>query len=222
MSFRSALSVLVLAISSAASVGCAAEAAGDPSASSADQLVLEGNVGASAATTTKSFGAISTAKGQLHVTAREVHVRGTNGRSVDVDVAPDGSFRVDIARGSRWVVTVDDADGNSAMVTFGNGNNVLRVRADGSASRVNIGALELVGGQARSSIALDAALGIEATLAGIDDVFEAANGTVIAAREAAEQAREAAEQARQAAEAARDSAEAARQAAEEARRNAGL
>jgi hypothetical protein len=96
------------------------------------------------------------------------------------------------------------------------------VSADGSSSRVDIGGLHVVGGEASSSVALGGALGVEATLAGLDDVFEAANGAIIAAREAAEDARMAADEARKAADGARADAEAARRAAEQAEQNAGL
>lgn len=221
MNLRATLSILAVACSSFA-FGCASESSDDASSeSSSSRMMLTGNVGAGGATA-KTFGAISTSKGSLHVTAREVHARGVQGRSVDVAVAADGSFTVGVERGRRWLLTVDDADGKSAIITFGNGQNVLRVSADGGVGRVDIGSLHVVGGEAQSSITFDAKLGLEAALAGLDDVFEAANGAIIAARDAAEQARQAAEAARDAAEAARDSAEAARQAAEAARNNAGL
>lgn len=221
MNLRATLSILAVACSSFA-FGCASEASGDGSSESASsRMMLTGNVGGGSVAA-KTFGAISTSKGSLHVTAREVHARGAEGRTVDVVVAGDGSFTVGVERGRRWLLTVDDADGKSAIVTFGNGQNVLRVSADGSASRVDIGSLDLVGGEARASIAFDAKLGIEAALAGLDDVFEAANGAIIAAHEAAQQARQAAEAARDAAENARDAAEAARKAAEDARNKAGL
>ena len=219
MTLRSTLSVLVLAFSALGIGGCADtdEAA---SASSSD-VTLAGNVSGGGSVTTKTFGSVSTANGDLHVVAREVHARGAKGRTVDVGVAADGSFHVAVARGKRWLVTVDDADGSSAIVTFSNGENVLSVSANSGASRVDVGGLHMVGGEARSSIAFDGLLGVEATLAGLDDVFEAANGAVIAAREAVAEARKAAEQAQIAAGEALDSAEEARKAAEEARKAAG-
>jgi hypothetical protein len=217
MTLRSTLSVLVLAVSSLA-VGCAAPADSDsegtPSASSSD-LTLAGNV-SGGDVATKKFGSITTANGNLHVVAHEIHVRGAKGRTVDVGVNADGSFHLAVARGKRWLVTVDDADGSSAILTFGNGHNVLSVSATGGSSRIDLGGLHVVGGEAQSSIAFDASLGVEATLAGLDDVFEGANGAIIAAREAAEEAREAADEARKAAGDALASAEEARKAAEEA------
>ena len=94
--------------------------------------------------------------------------------------------------------------------------------ADGTSSRVDIGGLHVTGGETESSIALDGALGIQATLAGLEDVFEAANGAVIAAREAADDARRAAADAQKTAESAQADADATRKAAEEAAQNAGL
>lgn len=221
MSLRSTLSILALACTSFA-VGCSAKTADEGSTSSRD-VTLAGNVNGAAGggTTAKSFGGLTSANAGLHVVAHEIHVRGTTGRSIDVGVAADGSFHVGLERGKRWLVTVDDAEGHSAIVTFGNGENVLRVSADGGASRVDIGGLHVTGGEASSSIELDASLGIEAALAGLDDVFDAADGAVIAAREAASDARQAADDARKAAGDALAAAEAARRAAEEAAKNAG-
>jgi len=220
MTLRSTLSILALACTSFA-VGCSANA--DDGGAPSKDVTLSGNVGGSSGgTTTKSFGGIAASGAGLHVVAHEVHLRGATGRTVDVAVAADGSFHVGVERGKRWLVTVDDADGHSAIVTFGKGENVLRVSADGSSSRVDIGGLHVVGGEASSSIALDGALGIEATLAGLEDVFEAADGAIIAALDAAEDARRAADEAREAAENAQAAAEAARRAAEQAAHNAGL
>jgi len=224
MSLRSTLSVLALACTSFA-VGCSANADDGGSSSKSSDVTLAGNVdgaGSGRGTTTKSFGGLAASSAGLHVVAHEIHVRGVTGRTVDVAVAADGSFHVGLERGKRWLVTVDDADGHSAIVTFGNGENILRVSADGSTSRVDIGGLHVTGGEAASSVALEAALGVEATLAGLEDVFEAADGAVIAAREAADDARKAADDARKAADGARADAEAARKAAEEAAKNAGL
>ncbi len=122
--------------------------------------------------------------------------RGAAGRNVEVAVGADGSFVLGIDRGRRWLLTVDDVDGKSAIVTFGSGENVLRVSAAGGTGRGDIGGLQMVGGEAQSAARLDAKLGVEAALAGLDDVFAAANGAIVAAREAAAQARQAAEDAR--------------------------
>jgi hypothetical protein len=223
MTLRSTLSLLALACTSLV-VGCSANA--DDGGSASKDVTLSGNVGGSggsgSGTTTKSFGGLTSATSALHVVAHEVHLRGVTGRTVDVAVAADGSFHVGVERGKRWLVTVDDAAGHSAIVTFGGGESVLRVGADGTSSRVDLGDLSVIGGEAASEIALDASLGIEATLAGLDDVFEAADGAIIAARAAAEDARKAAEDARKAAGDAQAQAEAARRAAEQAAHNAGL
>jgi hypothetical protein len=217
MMLRSMLSVLVLASSSLV-VGCAADTDKDASSSN---VMLTGNVGGSSgagSAKTQSYGSVSTASAGLHVTAHEVHARGIAGRNVDVTVASDGSFNVGLDRGKRWLITVDDAEGHSAIVTFGNGQNVLSVSANSNSSRVDVGGLSVIGGEARSAIQLDTRLGIEATLAGLDDVFEAANGAIIAAQKAVEEARLAAEAALKAADSALDAAEQARKAAEEAAR----
>jgi hypothetical protein len=219
MTLRTTLSVIALACSSFA-IGCAANTDDGGSSSTGSEVTLAGRVGGGSIGA-KSFGGLAASNSGLHVIAHEVHLRGGAGRSVDVAVAADGSFHVGVERGKRWLVTVEDADGHSAIVTFGNGENVLRVSATGSSSRVDIGGLDVVGGEAAASIALDARLGIEATLAGVDDVFEAANGAIIAAREAADEARQAADEARKAADSARAEADAARLAAEAAASNAG-
>lgn len=221
MTLRSTLSILALACTSFA-VGCSANADDGSTSSKSSDVTLAGNVGGGSGTTTKTFGGLTSASAGLHVIAHEVHLRGEAGRTVDVAVAADGSFHVGVERGKRWLVTVDDADGHSAIVTFANGENVLRVSQGGTSSRVDIGGLHVMGGEASSSVALDGALGIEATLAGLDDVFEAANGAVIAAQQAADDARRAAEDAQNAALNAQADAEAARKAAEEAAQNAGL
>jgi hypothetical protein len=222
MTLRTTLSIFALVCTSFA-VGCSANADEPGSASKGSELTLSGNVdGTSSGTSTKSFGGLTAGSTGLHVVAHEVHLRGTAGRSVDVGVAADGSFHVGLERGKRWLVTVDDASGHSAIVTFANGENVLRVSADGSSSRVDVGGLHVTGGEASASIALDAALGLEATLAAAEDVFEAADGAIIAARQAAEDARLAADEARKAADAALADAEAARKAAQQAAQNAGL
>ena len=204
MSLRSTLSVLALACTSFV-VGCSANADDGGSSSKSSEVTLAGNVdgaGSGGGTTTRSFGGLAASSAGLHVVAHEVHLRGVTGRTVDVAVAADGSFHVGVERGKRWLVTVDDAD-NSAIVTFANGDNVLRVSADGDAGRVDVGDLEVVGGEATASFALDARLGIDLAIAAEGDVFEAANGAVIAAREAADEARKAADEARKAADDAR-------------------
>lgn len=220
MTLRSTFSVLVLAFSSLA-VGCSASSGADEGASSRE-VTVSGNVNRGPVTT-KSFAglAAATAGANLHVWAHEIHARGATGRSIDVAVAADGSFHVGVERGKRWLVTVDDSNGGSAIITFGNGENVLSVSADGSSSRIDVGGLQIVGGEARSALALDAALGVEATLAGLDDVFESASGAIVAAREAADEARKAADAARQAGSDAQASADEARRQAEEAAKTAG-
>lgn len=219
MTLRSTLSVLLALACTSLAVGCSANA--DDGSPSKD-VTLKGNVGGSSSgTTTKSFGGLTSATSGLHVVAHEVHLRGVIGRTVDVPVAADGSFHVGLERGKRWLVTVDDAIGHSAILTFGSGENVLRIGADAAASSLELGSLALIGGEASAAAALDAALGVEATLAGLDDVFEAADGAVIAARAAADEARKAADEARKAAGDAQAQAEAARRAAEQAAQAAG-
>ena len=220
MTLRTTLSVIALACSSFA-FGCAAHTTDQGASSGGSEVTLSGNVGGGSVAT-KSFGGVNVApaSGALHVYAHEVHARGETGRVVDVVVASDGSFHVGVERGKRWLITVDDGS-SSASVTFANGDNVLRVSADGDAARVDMGSLELVGGEATASIALDARLGIDVALAAEGDVFEAANGAIIAAREAADEARKAADEARKAADDARAAADAARAAADAARKAAG-
>jgi hypothetical protein len=223
MALRTALSVLVLTCSSLVA-GCSAgtaENGSSPSTSSA--VTLNGSVGGGPISEASFVGfGHTTVRSDLHVVAHELHARGETGRTVDVVVAADGSFHVDVTRGRRWLVTVDDASGASAIVTFANGQNVLQVSAEGDAARIDVGGLELVGGEAESEVTWDAHVGVEVALASADDVFEAANGAVIAARDAANEARKAADEARKAGAAAQAAADQARQAAEEAQKAAGL
>jgi hypothetical protein len=210
MSLRKSVSVLGLAFSILA-VGCSSA---DDDAS--DSLALSGRIGSGQART-QGWGSVSVGAGTVHVVARELHRPGSKGRKVDVIAGADGSFRLDVARGARWIVTVDGSDQNSAMVTFGDGDNVLSVSAGDGIANVDLGSISVVGGEARSEVLIDGKLGLEATIAELDEVFEDAAGAVKKALEAVEEAREAAEAARKAADDARDAAEAARKAAEAAR-----
>jgi hypothetical protein len=197
----------------------------DASSTPGNQVTLRGRVGGGGTTVTpKTFGNVSTDSGSLRVSARELHARGTHGRKVDVAVGPDGSFQVAVARGARWVVTVDDREGESAIVTFGDGESALSVAGDGGSATIDVGNVRIVGGEARSDVLLDGQFGLEATLAHLDEVFETASGAIIAAEQALAEARKAYEEAFKAAEQALSEAERARteaeRAAEEARRAA--
>lgn len=127
----------------------------------------------------------------------------------------DGSFRLDVARGARYVVTIDDSDGNSALVTFANGSNALAISADGDSGIVQVGDLRVEGGEAHSDVTIDGRFGLAATLAELDEVSEAANGAILEAQAAVEEAHQAAEEARKAADLATEEALAA---AEEAKK----
>lgn len=218
-----ALAALTLS-ASAALVGCSSSDADDGDSS---RVTLIGNVGgakSSSGTKTQGFGNISTAGGSLHVSAHELHAKGApdgTTRDVNVVVNGDGSFRLNVDRGARWVVTVDDAQGNSAIVTFGDGQSAIGVSADGEGGTVNIGNLQVVGGEARTDVQIDGRFGLESTLARADEVFKAANGAIVAAQEAVAEAQKAAQEALKAAEQAQNAAEEARKAAEQAAKKAG-
>jgi hypothetical protein len=183
---------------------------------------LHGRVGTgSGSTSTRSYGGISTANGTagLRVVAREVHKRGAVGRAVDVALDANGEFRLDVARGARYVVLVESG-AKSAMITLGNRNNVLNVSANGGAGTVELGNLKLVGGEARSTVQIDGSSGVTFGAAELDDVFADAAGAIKDAEDAIAEAEKAAAEAIKEAEAAvadaQKAAEDARKAAEEA------
>jgi hypothetical protein len=220
----SGLALVALVLSASAAIaGCSSDA---DEGSNSSKVRLQGNVGGSSGsgTKTQTFGNISTTGGSLHVSAHELHAKGAPdaaGRDANVIVNGDGSFSLDVDRGARWVVTVDDAQGNSAIVTFGDGQSTIGVSADGEGGTVNIGNLKVVGGEARTDVQIDGKFGLESTLARADEVFKAANGAIIAAQEAVAEAQKAAQEALKAAEQAQNAAEEARKAAEEAAKKAG-
>lgn len=213
--------VLFAALSAVVALASGCSSTEDGTGSS-NKVTLTGNINGagSSGTKTQTFGNVNVSNNgsSLHVSARELHARNADGRNVDVAVNPDGSFRLDVSRGSRWVVTVDDAEGKSAIVTFGNGTSAISVRAsgDGSNATVDVGSVHVVGGQARTSITFDGSLGLDATTIAADDVFLAANGALIAAQDAVAEAQKAAEEALAAAAQAEASAQDAAKKAEEA------
>lgn len=214
MTFVRSLALASFVALSFASVACGGS---DQASSEADSKVtLTGSIGGGGVST-KGFAGISTSAG-LHVTAHEVHKRGERGRNVEVAVGSGGYFSVDLARGSRWLVTVDDAQGGSAIVSFG-GKNVIATASDGEGARVDVGSLHVVGGQAQCDVTIDGRFGLQATLAEVDDVIVAANGVILEARAAAAEAQAAAAEAQKSA---LDAANAARNAADEARTAAGM
>jgi len=218
MSFVRSLSIVAVAIvSTFAAAGCSsAEGA------SSDDVTLTGRIG-SGSTSTRAFGGLTASDANLHVVARRVHRRGERGGVVDVAVGPDGTFRLDVARGSRWIVTVDGSGERSAMVAFGNGGkNVLSVGASEDGAVVDLGGVKISGGQAYADVAIDGRFGLAATLAELDEIYESATGAIEDAREAVAAAQKAAEDARAAADQARSDADDARKAAEDARAAAGL
>ncbi|MBX3187267.1 MAG: hypothetical protein KF819_09635 [Labilithrix sp.] len=208
---------LFVAVTAALTVGC--------SSADSDKVMLTGNIG-STSTSTKSFGGVTAETSGLHVVARRVYKQGeVSTGNVDVAVSADGSFRLAVDPEARYVVTIDAPDQKSALVSWGDGKNVLAVQADGAGAQVDVGGVKIVGGEAYPDVPIDGKRGLRTTLAEIDDVFEAVDGAIANAREAADQARKAAERAREAADQARDAAEQAaedaRKAAEEARGAAG-
>jgi hypothetical protein len=210
-----AFSLVAVVVASFAAVGCSGS---DDPASSASTFALSGRIGAGTASGVqpKGFGNVDISNGgaNVHVTGRELHKRGESGRKVEADVDGNSSFKLDVPKGSRWVFTVDDKSGNSALLQFGDGESALDIGASSQSGTVDIGNVNIEGGEARTDIVIDGKLaGVQATLANLDEVFEAADGAVVAAREAAEAAKKAADAARDAAEAARKAAEAAKKAA---------
>lgn len=218
MSFVRSLSIVAVAIvSTFAAAGCSS-AEDAPS----DDVTLAGRIG-SGSTSARAFGGLTASAGNLHVVAHRVHRRGERGGVVDVAVGSDGTFRLDVARGSRWIVTVDGASQGSAMLSFGSGGkNVLSVGANEGGAVVDLGGVKIVGGQAYTDVTVDGKFGLAATLAELDEIYESASGAIEDAREAVAAAQKAAEDARAAADQARSDADDARKAAEDARAAAGL
>lgn len=207
---RSLSFVVVAAALSSFAVGCASEP------DDSDKVSLTGKVGSASTIAPKIFGGVVVANGNLHVVAHKLHRRGEVGGVVDVAVAADGTFEIDVPKGSRWIVTVDSADQKSAMLSFAGGKSVLDISSSSGVGSVDLGGIDIVGGEAYSSISLEGKAGVAAALAELDEIYEAANGAIASAREAADEARKAADAARAAADQARSDADAARKAAEEA------
>ncbi|MBK8212552.1 MAG: hypothetical protein IPK71_02285 [Myxococcales bacterium] len=209
VSFFAALSLSIGALA-----GCTAE--------SSDPVVLKGRIGSgSSSTTTKTFGGLTGAEAGLHVTARELHKKGATGRKIDVPVAPDGTFAIDVPSGARWVLTVDGtvaAAEKSALFALAQGKSVLDASV-AKAGDVELGAVKVVGGQAIPELPIDGKAGLASALAEAEEVFESAQGAIVEARAAADEARAAAEKAQAEAEAARLAAEKAAKDAAEAAKN---
>lgn len=205
--------VLVVASSFVFVVGCSSSGPG-----SENTQTLTGNLG-SGSTSAKSYGGISVRNGTagLHVVAREVHKQGVVAKKIDAVVDASGAFRLDVVRGSKYVVMVESADKKSAMITLGNKNNVLTIGTSGNGAAIDFGRLHLVGGEARTSVSIDGSTGVAIGAADLDDVFEDVNGALKNAADAVAEAEKAA------AEALKESQEAideANKAAEEARKAA--
>ncbi len=213
MTFVRSLSLVSVVALAFASVACG----GSDPGSSDGAVTMTGRVGGSSST--KTFTGVSTSGENLRVVAHEVHKRGEHGRNVEVNVASDGFFSVDLARGSRWMITVDDASGGSAIVSFG-GKSVVAAGKDGGSARVDVGSLHVVGGEAQCDVSIDGKFDLAATLAEADEIIEEANGMILDAQAAAAEAQQAAlaaaNDAQNAAQSAQDQANAAAAAAQSA------
>ena len=213
MSLRRIVSLVAVVVGFASLTGCTVE--NESSGPAEPKVTIEGNIPRSGIST-KTFGSVDISNGGAHVSARKLHRRGEGGGNVDVVVDGSGHFQLDVARGSRYVVTVDDAEGHSALVTFANGESALEVSADGDSGKVSVGDLEITGGTAKSDVTIDGKLGLAATKAHVDEVFVAANGAILEAQKAFEEAMKAAEEALKEAQLATDEAMAAAEAAKKA------
>lgn len=223
MSLRRIVSLAFVVLGVASLAGCTVENESS-SGSSASKITIAGNL-PRGSVGTKTFGSVDISNGGAHVSARKLHRRGEVGGSVDVAVDGSGHFELDVPRGSRYFVTVDDADGHSALVTFANGTSALELYADGNTSTVSIGDLTITGGAAESTVTIDGTKGFATTHAEFDEVFSAANGAVLEAQvaydEAMKAAQEALKEAQLATDEARKAADEAAKAAEEAKKAAG-
>jgi hypothetical protein len=215
MSLRRIVSLVAVVVGFVSVTGCTVE--NESSGPSEPKVTLSGNIPRSGMST-KTFGSVNVQNGGAHVSARKLHRRGEAGGSVDVAVDGSGHFELDVARGSRYVVTVDDAEGHSALVTFANGSSALDVSANGESGNVSVGDLAITGGTAKSDVVIDGKLGLAATKAQVDEVFIDANGAILEAQAAFEQAMKAADEALKEAQIATEEALAA---AEEAKKLGG-
>jgi hypothetical protein len=210
-----------LFVSTVFATGCSSSSGPGEDADANRSVTLRGSVGAPSTIGTRIVGN-GKVDGSLHVSAHELHARGAHGRNVEGTISADGTFKLDLARGSRWVVTLDDAENESAIVSFGNGSQTaLEVTNDGDAATVDIGRVSVDGSAAHSAVRIDGAFGLRASLARTGEVFLDASGALIEAEKAIAEAERAVQEALAAAaaavDAAEDAAEAARRAAEAAR-----
>jgi Sec-independent protein translocase protein TatA len=212
---------LVIASSFVFVLGCSS------GSDSENTQTIRGKLG-SGGTSTQSIGGISVKNGTagLHVTARAVHKQGGGeAKIVSAPVDGNGEFRLDVARGSRYVVLVESSDKRSAMVTLGNKNNVVSVGANGNGASVDLGRVQVVGGEARASVTIDGSTGVSFGTADLDDVFEDVDGALKSVQDAIAEAEKAAAEAIKEAEAAsadaQKAADEARKAAEAAQQAAG-
>jgi hypothetical protein len=210
MSLRRIVSLVAVVAAVTSLTGCTVE--NESSGPAEPTVTIVGNIPRSGMST-KTFGNVNVSNGGAHVSARKLHRRGEAGGSVDVAVDGNGHFALDVSRGSRYVITVDDAEGHSALVTYGNGSSAVEVSADGESGRVSVGDLAITGGTARSDVVIDGKFGLLATKAAAFEVFIAANGAILEAQAAFEEAMKAADEALKEAQIATDEALAAAEAA---------
>src|SRR5688572_15564919 len=142
MTLLKTLATAFLLVGSMAMTGCSTEVIREPQ-EDGSKVSLAGRIGGGDVST-RSFVGVNANGSSLHVSARELHKRGATGRNVTVDVSNDGSFKLDVARGSRWVITVDDAEGGSSIVKFGDGQSAINVSAGNGTGTVDVGNVHIV------------------------------------------------------------------------------
>ena len=166
--------------------GCSSGGGAGGTGGSAARTIV-GSVPPSGTTTSRDYGGVTVGRdgAGLHVAAYRLHAKGDHGARVDVATGADGSFRLDVERGARYVVNVESADGNNAaLVTFGGSKGVLDVGVSGDGREIEVGALKVQGGVAPSAVSIEAASGAVVSDALADEYFETVNGALIAARDA--------------------------------------
>jgi hypothetical protein len=174
----------------AAIVGCGSSSTSgsdNGGGSDASKSTIVGSVPTSGGTGTRTYGGVTLGSG-VHVAAYTLHPEGAHGARVDVPVDGTGHFRLDVSRGARYVVNIENGK-SASMVTFAGAKGVLDVSAKGG--EVDVGALKVAGGFAQSQVTLSGTSGAVAASAAADEYFEAADGAIMSARDAYDAAQKA-------------------------------
>ena len=215
---RIALSLgLIVASATLALTGCTAE-----STSKEDKQVVSGKLEGQGGTSTKSFLAGGVQITPTRVIAHQLGAKGVVGKDVISAVGADGSFRLDLDRGARYVLEVDKG-GAGAIVGFhdksGKMVDVLPVASSTAGkAQVDVGKVHVASSGGGAAVEVSPLKSFdEADLTGLPPVdhtwFVKADGSIASAEEALKAAEAALKEAEKAVA---DAQSAAQKAADEA------